>query len=383
MIGVIADDLTGAAELAAVGWRHGMRAEIIGSALPSKDVDLVCVDTDSRSVMPEEAGRRAGCACETLQRSGAQWIYKKVDSVLRGHVVGEVQAILNQTDCQSALIVPANPAKGRIVRDGEYLIGGTPLHETQFGHDPAYPRTSSRILDLLGDSCGGSVKVCSVQMEQLPGGIVVGEASSAADVQCWAGRRSPKVLMGGAAEFFDALLEEDRTAGTVQEGGAPELPADDALFVCGSRSESAAQFVDSARRQGAPVFALPGASVAMTGEAELVDRIVEEFRSRSCVVLTTPSDEIPDEAASHGLLQHLTRIASAVMRKTGVSHAYVEGGATAVQLLTQLGWDRLTVVCEQAPGVVTLGQWGRRGFQLTLKPGSYVWPEAVQDKVKS
>ena len=62
MIGVIADDLTGAAEIGAVGLRHDLRAEIVRTGEPSGRADVVCMDTDSRSCPADEAGKRAAAA---------------------------------------------------------------------------------------------------------------------------------------------------------------------------------------------------------------------------------------------------------------------------------------------------------------------------------
>src|ERR1035437_9740514 len=113
MIGVIADDLTGAAELGAIGLRHGLRAEIIRSGKPGGSADLVCVDTDSRACAPAEAAKRAATAAKLLRAAGAKWIYKKVDSVLRGPVTAQVEAVLKQLNLGRALLLPANPALGR------------------------------------------------------------------------------------------------------------------------------------------------------------------------------------------------------------------------------------------------------------------------------
>ena len=109
MIGVIADDLTGAAELGAVGLRHGLRAEIVRSGKPGGAADLVCVDTDSRSCPPAEAAKRAAAAAKLLHGAGAKWIYKMVDSVLRGNVTAEVEAVMLQLDFNRALLLPAIP----------------------------------------------------------------------------------------------------------------------------------------------------------------------------------------------------------------------------------------------------------------------------------
>ncbi len=156
MIGVIADDLTGAAELAGVGLRYGLSAEVVSAPETGGDAELVCVDTDSRSCPPEDAGCRAAEAAGKLRASRAEWIYKKVDSVLRGHIVAELEAIMAQFRLNRALLLPANPVLGRIIRDGQYLIGGKPIHETDFRFDPEYPRSASSVRMMIGtpDSLG-------------------------------------------------------------------------------------------------------------------------------------------------------------------------------------------------------------------------------------
>jgi uncharacterized protein YgbK (DUF1537 family) len=59
----------------------------------------------------------------------------------------------------------------------------------------------------------------------------------------------------------------------------------------------------------------------------------------------------------------------------------VEGGATAAKLVRDLGWQRLNVLRELAPGVVTLGAADGGECAMTMKPGSYSWPEPEGNKV--
>src|SRR5262245_30118073 len=132
MIGVVADDLSGAAEIGAVGLRHGLRAEIVVAGQPGGQADLVCIDTDSRSCNSDEAGQRAAAAVRRLIESGAQQIYKKVDSVLRGRVLAELEAMLKELQLKSALLVPANPSLGRVIKEGRYFIRGKLIHKTEF-----------------------------------------------------------------------------------------------------------------------------------------------------------------------------------------------------------------------------------------------------------
>src|SRR6266404_3779960 len=96
MIGVIADDLTGAAEIGAVSLRYGLRAEILVGGEPSGQAEVVCLDTDSRSCVAAEAGQRAASAAKLLSARGASWIFKKVDSVLRGQVTAELEAAMKE-----------------------------------------------------------------------------------------------------------------------------------------------------------------------------------------------------------------------------------------------------------------------------------------------
>src|SRR5882672_3582695 len=150
MIGVIADDLTGAAELGGIGLRYGLQAEVVLEGKCDREADLLCLDTDSRSCRANEAARRAAAAARKLRMAGAVWIYKKVDSVLRGNVLAEVSAIRQALGLHSALLVPANPGFGRVIRKGRYFVKGKPIDQTDFARDPEYPRRSSNVLKMLG-----------------------------------------------------------------------------------------------------------------------------------------------------------------------------------------------------------------------------------------
>lgn len=52
------------------------------------------------------------------------------------------------------LLVPANPSRGRIIRDGRYFVDGIPLNEPAFARDPEHPPRSSSVAEMLGDASG-------------------------------------------------------------------------------------------------------------------------------------------------------------------------------------------------------------------------------------
>ena len=84
MICVIADDLSGAAELAGVALRYGWTAEVQLEFELRTHADLVCISTDTRSGTASEAAVRTAHVAEMCRTTNLALIFKKVDSVLRG-----------------------------------------------------------------------------------------------------------------------------------------------------------------------------------------------------------------------------------------------------------------------------------------------------------
>ena len=61
-----------------------------------------------------------------------KWIYKKTDSVLRGHIVDELKIQMQLTGKQKAFFMPANPSLDRTISNGKYFVNNVPLNETAF-----------------------------------------------------------------------------------------------------------------------------------------------------------------------------------------------------------------------------------------------------------
>lgn len=380
MIGVIADDLTGAAEIGAVGLRHGLRAEIIQSGKPNGTMDIVCVDTGSRSCTPDEAADRAAAAADLLRAAGAAWIYKKVDSVLRGHVVAEVEAVMRQLKLQTALLLPANPSLGRTIRDGQYFVRGKLIHKTGFAYDPEYPRRSSQVLRLLKVPDTFSIRVVNGDRQLYEDTIVVGEAGTPNDVSEWAAMSGAKILPAGGSDFFNALLQREKLAVVSRADVSPMASPGRELFVCGTSTEYSREFVKTARRLKRPVLTLPveliwGAEFSPAAIASISRHAVEAFHSHPRVVLAVGLPLVRNAQVAKRFFRNIVQLARSVMDQVPISHVYAEGGATASELVQSMGWSRLIVERESAPGVATLSVGGSQTTLLTIKPGTYAWPE--------
>jgi D-threonate/D-erythronate kinase len=376
LIGAVADDFTGAAEIGAVGLRHGLAAEVVVAGEPSGSADLVCIDTDSRSCDPTTAARRAAGAALLLRDRGATWIYKKTDSVLRGNVTPEIEAIVKQLGLSGALLVPGNPSLGRTIANGRYFVRGRPIHQTAFAQDPKHPRLSPNVLELIGEPSALPVFVRKPG-ESLPErGIVIGEAATSKDLHRWAALRNKPWLMAGAADFFDALLEPGTPVPETRPARGRQL------FVCGSASEATRDFVAGQAERGVPVFFLPD---KLTGEREfsaqeasaLAEAVTASLQTNACAILCVGLPPVGDVLLAESLALHLVRVAEVVLRRTEVGQVFAEGGATAAALARRMCWKRLAVTAELAPGVVTMSVSAGDQRLLTIKPGSYAWPERL------
>ena len=337
------------------------------------------MDTDSRSCTPEEAGKRAAAAARLLQAAGAQWIYKKVDSVLRGQVTAEVEAVMTQLQLNRALLLPANPSLGRVIRDGQYLVRGKLIHRTEFAHDPEYPRRTSQVLRLLKLPEKFLIRVSNGDRTLTDDTIVVAEAATSEEVQDWATQRGAGLLPAGGSEFFSALLDTEHVAAPAREIPLPESAPGRELFVCGTFTESARKFINAARQHKTPVFSLPqemmwGSELSAPAAETITRRVVAAFDLHSRVILNVGLPLVRNVAIARRLSHFLVGIAGSVLQRVRIANVFAEGGATSAELVRYMGWARMAVQQELAPGVAVLAIDGSESTLLTIKPGTYAWP---------
>jgi uncharacterized protein YgbK (DUF1537 family) len=349
-IAIIADDLSGAAELAGIAFAHGLSAEVQREFDPSTSADVIAVDTDSRGLPAAEAARRVEEIASAVVASRPEWIFKKTDSVLRGIPAAEIAAILAVAGLDRAVLVPANPSRGRTIVGGVYAIHGVPLERTAFAQDPEHPRRSSHVTELLG-------AMARILVPDVPDAATLDSIASALD------RRT---LAAGAADFFTAVL------GTRTGRRTPELHRDLAaslpapwLRVCGSRI--AWPIVrDICQAQGIPILEV----------GSLISGLPLDLSKGLIVGI---SERTPEDTSPIALLEELTRLAAELLRQASFGTVLVEGGATAAALCAGLGWTRLQVIAAAPAGIAVMRPLSSPiAPTLLIKPGSYAWPNDIQ-----
>src|SRR5262249_8093772 len=140
---VIADDLTGAAEIGGVAVSYGLSTVIQRGGFANAKADAVIIDNDTRHLAEADALAKSESILAPLGRSAFGLVYKKTDSMLRGPVAAEVTAIAASLKFDRVLLVPQNPSRKRVIVNGQYLVDGVPLHQSPIAVDPQHSPTTS------------------------------------------------------------------------------------------------------------------------------------------------------------------------------------------------------------------------------------------------
>ncbi|ABS03962.1 four-carbon acid sugar kinase family protein [Kineococcus radiotolerans] len=159
MIGAIADDFTGATDVAVAFRRAGLRVAVhfgvptAASAAVEAGLDAVVVALKSRTIEPTEAVEQSLQAARWLQDQGVRQLYFKYcstfDSTARGNIGPVADALLELTGAATTVVVPASPAHGRTQYLGNLFVGDVPLAESPMRHHPLTPMTDSNVQRLL------------------------------------------------------------------------------------------------------------------------------------------------------------------------------------------------------------------------------------------
>lgn len=351
MVAVIADDITGAAEMAGIAHRLGLRVSLTMDPVAVDDCDVLVVATDTRSMSVDEAvaeSLRIGRAISALP--GVTDIFKKTDSALRGHVVAELEALIDATRYTDAIYMPANPSKKRIIDNGVYYIDGVQIDNTDFSFDPEFPATSARLAERFPDSAAKH--------------IMMPDATDGNDMERIVGSTSDHSLFAGAADLFTAFINSRYTSLTPR---ATECDGslEDTIIVRGSTQSRPIEC-------GIPTAYMP-TSVYDGAESpcQWIKEVCDVYAgSHSLVLAIRDRHRTGKEVAVH-LRTVMAEVVAALIEVYLPKQLIIEGGATAFAILNRLGWRAYTVTDEISSGVIRIQ--AANGTSIIMKPGSYPW----------
>ena len=155
-LGAIADDFTGATDLANNLVRAGMRVvQVIGvpTGPIAAEVDAVVVALKSRTIAPQTAIDQSLAALRWLQAQGAQQIYFKYcstfDSTAAGNIGPVTEALMDALGSDFTIATPAFPDNGRTVFKGYLFVGDVLLSESGMKDHPLTPMTDANLVRVM------------------------------------------------------------------------------------------------------------------------------------------------------------------------------------------------------------------------------------------
>jgi len=405
LLGCIADDFTGATDLANNLVRGGMRVvQTIGVPVDATtiDADAVVVALKSRTIAPAEAIGQSLAALDWLKRRGARQIYFKVcstfDSTDRGNIGPVAEALQNALGAELVPVCPAFPEAQRTVFKGHLFVGDVLLSQSSMRHHPLTPMTDANLVRVLQRQCTGQVGLVEH--------AVVARGTDALRERMAALRHA-----GARLAIVDAISNDDLMAmgrgfaglplivagsgvaiglsqnhGLAHSAVAAQLPPAVGLRAIVSGSCSAAtnaQVADFVARGGA-AFALELLRIARGDDVVAAALAWAEARMGKGPVLvfaTAAAEQVKAVQAQLGV-EHagglvedaLSQVARGLVER-GVRQLIVAGGETSGACMQALAVQQLRIGPQIAPGVpwchANIPAAGPQGLHIALKSGNF------------
>ncbi|HWR99629.1 MAG TPA: four-carbon acid sugar kinase family protein [Prolixibacteraceae bacterium] len=378
MIAVIADDFTGAAEIGGVGLRYGLNVLIETVVNKAEGVDLLVIATDTRSLCAEEASQVVKRITGELLELEPVFIFKKIDSVLRGHVAMELEALMCVADKSKALIVAANPSMGRTIVKGKYFVDSLPLNETSFADDPEFPVHSADVADIVKPS---EYPVFSVGLnDSMPDrGIMIADVASIGELSRWATKTNQEMAVAGGSDFFDALLGTMHTP-RVAASHTDLSFGESSLFIFGSMYPKPVNMLEKFYSNNVVKMNMPEGIYYHANRYsgllnEWSSQIADRLKNGYSVIVTIEHQPENETSLSLHIRESIGRLVSMVENQFDLNDLFIEGGATTSVVLKYLNINKLYPYNEADFGVIQMKAEGYPNMCITTKPGSYVWPE--------
>ncbi|PWK27555.1 uncharacterized protein YgbK (DUF1537 family) [Arcicella aurantiaca] len=377
---VIADDLTGAAEIAGIGLRYGLNVEILTTLNLDFQADLVVISANTRSLSALEAQEKTRILAEQIAKTKPQFIFKKIDSVLRGHILTEINEILTKNPFEKTLILPANPSLGRTIIEGKYFVNGISIEETSFANDPEFAIRDANVLSMIRAE-NNEVKFIKPAEKVSQNGIFICEASSKQDVDFWASVLTKDTLLVGAADFFDAILARSFKQ---QKLEIKELkPLSDkpkTLYISGTTYQKSVVAIKEKYLKNEAVSYLPIKLFIEKPTEFALEKWAKEilvlFETKPTIIIAI-GDLADVKVLPQQLAKWMSLVVKTVSEKCQIDQFLIEGGATAAAILATLSYKSFIPTNEFSQGVICLKPQENQKISITIKPGSYEWPSKI------
>jgi len=421
ILGCIADDFTGATDLANNLVRAGMRVvQTIGVPTTAAaeaglgEVDAVVVALKSRTAPVDEAVAQSLAACRWLRAGGAQQIYFKVcstfDSTPAGNIGPVAQALMAELAQQTAapitdfaIVTPAFPENGRTVFKGHLFVGDVLLSDSPMRHHPLTPMTDANLVRVMqaqlspGARCGliehrtvaqgaPAVRERMAALRAQGVAFAVADAVGDADLQVLAQAAHDLALMVAGSGLAIGIPALHGLAPRPEAAALPPASGTCAVVSGSCSAATNAQVADFIARSPAgadrafavnPLHLAAGEDVAGQALAWAAPRLaggpVLVYATAAPEAVKAVQAQLGVERAGALVEQALARVAQGLVA-AGVGQLLVAGGETSGACVQALGVNTLRIGPQIDPGV----PWCHatpptrpQGLHLALKSGNF------------
>jgi uncharacterized protein YgbK (DUF1537 family) len=403
LLGCIADDFTGATDLANTLVKGGMTAvQVIGVPTgPLPEADAIIIALKSRTAPVGEAVAQSLAACEALLAAGAKQIFWKYcstfDSTDQGNIGPVADALLKRLGSGFALACPAFPTNGRTIYLGHLFVGNALLNESGMENHPLTPMTDANLVRVLGRQTDGAVglvpfntveqgaaatRQAMMRLAEQGRRYAIVDAVTDQHLLAIGEAAAQHALITGGSGVAMGLPENFRRAGLLPaRGDAASLPPMQgmAAVVAGSCSRATLGQIGLARDH-VPVLELDALATpdAAALTAQALDWVSGKLSADRPVVIaaSAPPEKVAAlqaklgrDAAGALIEAAMAAIAEGLIAR-GVGRLVVAGGETSGAVVQRLGVTALRIGPEIDPGVPwTFAE--PRGLHLALKSGNF------------
>ena len=405
LLGCIADDLTGATDLANTLVRQGMRTvQAIGvpdAGAPLPDAEAIVVALKSRTIPAAEAVAMSRAALASLRAAGAQQFFFKYcstfDSTDAGNIGPVADALLADLGETFTIACPAFPENKRTIYLGHLFVGDLLLSDSSMRNHPLTPMTDANLVRVLGRQTKGKVGLVPFAVvsrgpeaigaefarlraaglrhaivDAIEDGHLLSIGAACADMRLITGGSG--IALGLPANFRRrGLLPASGVADALPAVGGP------AAVIAGSCSAATLAQIEH-MKQARPAFAVD--PLALAAGEDVVGRALAWAGDRVTagpvlIYASAPPEEVARTQAKLGrewagemIEQALAEIAARLVT-AGVRRLIVAGGETAGAIVQRLGIKALRIGPQIDPGVPWTASIGEPALALALKSGNF------------
>ena len=409
LLGCIADDFTGATDLASMLVRNGMRTvQFIGvpkTGTSVPEADVIVVALKSRTIPAADAVEQSLAALKWLQNAGCRQFFFKYcstfDSTEAGNIGPVAEALIAALDCGFAIACPAFPANARSVYQGHLFVGAALLNESGMQDHPLTPMRDANLVRVLSRQTDGTVGLVPFSTVEAGAGAIRDALTRLREQ----GRRFAIVdaiadqhlfsigtavanhaLITGGSGVAMGLPENFRKLGLLLHETANDLPAvaGSAAVLAGSCSRATLLQIATSRDR-LPTLELDALKTQDAGD--LIQQALDWAQSKlGDTPIVIAASATPDRVAA--LQAKIGRDAAGALVETamagiakelvgrGVRRIVVAGGETSGAVVSALAINRLRIGAEIDPGVPwTYAEGDGPPLLLALKSGNFGGPQ--------